>query len=74
MHYAVHLGREDLVDMILQARPNLNIKGQDGYTPYQLASVVYNTEEHKKIAKHLKLVTELFDWLEANKLSNYKVD
>eukprot|EP01125_Pyxidicula_operculata_P004708 TRINITY_DN1760_c0_g3_i1.p1 TRINITY_DN1760_c0_g3~~TRINITY_DN1760_c0_g3_i1.p1 ORF type:complete len:759 (-),score=160.83 TRINITY_DN1760_c0_g3_i1:48-2324(-) len=64
LHYAVHFGRSDLVNLILQARPKLDIKGSDGCTPYELA-LKY---KHVKIAQHLKQVQELFKWFEDNNL------
>uniref|UniRef100_A0A6B2L1G0 Uncharacterized protein n=1 Tax=Arcella intermedia TaxID=1963864 RepID=A0A6B2L1G0_9EUKA len=68
LHYAVRLGRADLVSLILQAVPRLDLKGEEGYTPEELARV-YNQQ---KIANQLKQVGELFKWLEENDISEMK--
>lgn len=66
------LGRSDIVDTLLRACPNLNIKGEDGHTPYELAIQVYEAPEHKTIARNLEKYSELFEWLEKNQLSNFR--
>lgn len=68
LHYAVRFGRADLVNLILSSGSRLNIKGKDGKTPYELA-IQY---KYFSIAKHLKKVEELFEWLDSNNLGKYK--
>eukprot|EP01126_Amoeba_proteus_P035095 TRINITY_DN3527_c0_g1_i9.p1 TRINITY_DN3527_c0_g1~~TRINITY_DN3527_c0_g1_i9.p1 ORF type:complete len:576 (+),score=137.24 TRINITY_DN3527_c0_g1_i9:248-1975(+) len=71
LHYAVHLGRADIVDLIISAVPNLEFRGFDGLTPIELARQ-YNTSEHLKIANHLEQVSKLFSSLEDEGLSEFK--
>lgn len=68
LHYAVRFGRSDLVNLILSAVPKLDIKGKEGQTPYDIA-VQY---KHVTIAKHLKKVEELFQWLDKHDLGAWK--
>lgn len=68
LHYAVRLGRSDLVNLILQAKPNLDLKGSDGLTPLELAKQYKFT----KIADHLQQVQLLFQFLDDNDLADYK--
>eukprot|EP01125_Pyxidicula_operculata_P015663 TRINITY_DN5340_c1_g1_i2.p1 TRINITY_DN5340_c1_g1~~TRINITY_DN5340_c1_g1_i2.p1 ORF type:complete len:556 (-),score=105.56 TRINITY_DN5340_c1_g1_i2:734-2401(-) len=68
LHYAVRLGRLDLVNLILQADPDLTLRGKEGKTPYELAIMYKNL----KISSHLSKVQELFDWLDSNSLNEYK--
>lgn len=56
----------------MQACPSLELKGADGYTPYELAASVYETNEHKQIAAHLKRVEEFFEWLARHQLSSFR--
>lgn len=69
LHYAVHLGRADLVNLILRARPKLDLKGAEGHTPLELARDVY---KHTKIASHLREVAELFRFMDENDIGDYK--
>ncbi|XP_049848483.1 stress-activated protein kinase alpha-like [Schistocerca gregaria] len=68
LHYAVRFGRSDLVSIILESSPELNIVGKDNLTPYELA-VQY---KDKNIANYLKTVSELFDWLDNHQLGAFK--
>lgn len=68
LHYAVRFGRSDLVNLILSAVPKVDIKGMEGKTPYEVA-VQY---KHVTIAKHLKKVEELFQWLDKHDLGAFK--
>lgn len=68
LHYAVRFGRSDLVNLILGAVPKVDIKGMEGKTPYEVA-VQY---KHVTIAKHLKKVEELFQWLDKHDLGAHK--
>lgn len=68
LHYAVHLGRADLVNLILRASPRLDLRGAAGKTPLELSREYHRT----KIAQHLKDMGELFHFLEENDLDDYK--
>lgn len=68
LHYAVHMGRSDLVNLIVAAYPDISIKGSMGKTPYKLALFLNN----QGIARHLKKIEELFEWLEETDLAEFK--
>eukprot|EP01097_Dermamoeba_algensis_P005744 TRINITY_DN362_c0_g1_i1.p1 TRINITY_DN362_c0_g1~~TRINITY_DN362_c0_g1_i1.p1 ORF type:complete len:856 (+),score=141.65 TRINITY_DN362_c0_g1_i1:134-2701(+) len=71
LHYAVRLGREDLVSALINAGADITVRGKKELkTPYELA-VVYND---KKMANHLRSVQELIDWLTKHNLMKYKLN
>ncbi|EGG23797.1 ankyrin repeat-containing protein [Cavenderia fasciculata] len=67
LHYAVHLGRDDLVNTLLKAGADLDIVGRDKKTPYELAC-----ESHKEIANRMLRYKELYEWLKEQGLQDYK--
>eukprot|EP01128_Nolandella_sp_AFSM9_P008598 TRINITY_DN5285_c0_g1_i2.p1 TRINITY_DN5285_c0_g1~~TRINITY_DN5285_c0_g1_i2.p1 ORF type:complete len:730 (-),score=158.21 TRINITY_DN5285_c0_g1_i2:138-2327(-) len=69
LHYAVHLGRSDLVNLLLRASPRLDLKGAEGHTPLELARDMY---KNQKISRHLQDVETLFNWMDENDFSQYK--
>uniref|UniRef100_A0A6B2KZP1 Protein kinase domain-containing protein n=1 Tax=Arcella intermedia TaxID=1963864 RepID=A0A6B2KZP1_9EUKA len=68
LHYAVRLNRADLVRLILQNRPSLdlNIAGE---TPEKLAVSMNGSQS---IQKYLQQISELFKWLDDNDLEELK--
>jgi hypothetical protein len=69
LHYAARLiGRDDLLDLILAAAPKLNVKGAEGKTPKELALAWNNPE----IASRLQKAEDLFEWLDAHDLGEFK--
>lgn len=68
LHYAVHLGRDDLVSVLLRAGADVTIAGsKTKKTPYQLAL----DEGHKEMAARIRKHKELLDWLHDLQLDMY---
>eukprot|EP01114_Cavostelium_apophysatum_P020374 TRINITY_DN6807_c0_g1_i2.p1 TRINITY_DN6807_c0_g1~~TRINITY_DN6807_c0_g1_i2.p1 ORF type:complete len:695 (+),score=200.18 TRINITY_DN6807_c0_g1_i2:258-2342(+) len=68
LHYAVRLGRKDLVHVLVMYGADITIKGnKDNKTPYELA-LQWGYED---IAGHIKKVQDLKDWLAKIDMSDY---
>jgi hypothetical protein len=65
LHYAVRLGRKDLVKILLHAGANINIReNREKKTPYELAIATSQLE----IADTLERAKDLYEWLQEQKL------
>eukprot|EP01099_Mayorella_cantabrigiensis_P001575 TRINITY_DN1706_c0_g1_i3.p1 TRINITY_DN1706_c0_g1~~TRINITY_DN1706_c0_g1_i3.p1 ORF type:complete len:726 (-),score=149.15 TRINITY_DN1706_c0_g1_i3:421-2598(-) len=68
LHYAVRLGREDLVSTLIKAGADISVRGQgEKKTPKELA--IQSAMTH--LVEIFKDVEELQDWLKARDLSQY---
>jgi serine/threonine protein kinase len=67
LHYAVRLGREDMVKFLIQKGADLNAKSSSGKTPLDVA-----TEEGiEAVATRIQDSKEIMNWLQENELSKY---
>jgi len=69
LHYAVRLGREDLVLDLLKYGADLTIRG---HRVKKTAEEVAIDEEHLRMADLLRKAAELFAWLEKIQMERYK--
>ncbi|EFA82228.1 ankyrin repeat-containing protein [Heterostelium album PN500] len=72
LHYAVRLGRDDLVAVLLKAGADVSIVGahkNEKKTPHELAV----SEGHKEMAARIKKYEDLFAWLVENGIEQYKM-
>lgn len=68
LHYAVRLGRADLVSVLLQNGADTTVAGsKEKKTPYHLAL----DEGHKEMAARIRKHKELLDWLADLQLESY---
>jgi ankyrin repeat protein len=67
LHFAVHLGREDLVAVLVKAGADVTIRGIDKKTAYELALQGSNV----KVKQVLKNVQDVYDWLLSLGLEQY---
>ena len=67
LHYAVRLGREDMVKFLIQKGADLNAKSSAGKTPLDVA-----TEEGiEAVATRIQDSKEIMNWLTENDLAKY---
>jgi len=67
LHYAVRLGREDMVKFLIQKGADLNAKSSSGKTPLDVAQ----EEGIEGIATRIQDSREIMNWLAENDLSKY---
>lgn len=67
LHFAVRLGREDLVSVLMKAGADVTIRGIDKATAYELALQSSNA----KVTTLLKNVQDIYDWLADLDLEQY---
>jgi hypothetical protein len=66
LHFAVHLGREDLVSVLIKAGADITIRGNEK-SAYELAMQVNNSS----VTKVLRQVQDIYDWLSSLGLEMY---